>query len=404
MRSLVKASDRMVFDGDSVAVRRSEAAVWFKLRDWEADDVLTRRYDQAWGEVVEHRPAVTFTSRAEVTSHGADGPIPDGRRVFEVPARFLRCYRNVHCTARQVVQFGDYVLPDSWRHPHQRVLNNRQLERASSFFGYHLDRTAPIAVRELPGAYYYLDTELPGHFGHITTDVVSRVWGWRRAAELEPDLKALVSVSAEPRRLPGFQQTIFTALGIPADRVEIIGPREQVRVERLYGPTPQLENPTYIDPDIAEVWAELGAKLPAGVTSTSEKIFVSRRPGDKRHCRETPGVETFFAEQGFRILFPEDHSYTDQKTIFSSARVIAGLGGSGMFNMMFAPGARVILISGTSYNAENEHLIAAANGNELHYFWGPSDIAMPQNFSLTAFRSDFSFDVRRHRRELLRLL
>ena len=55
------------------------------------------------------------------------------------------------------------------------------------------------------------------------------------------------------------------------------------------------------------------------------------------------------------------------------------------------------LISGDSYNAENEHLIAAVNGNDLHYFWGRSEIPMPNRFSLEAFRSVFSFDLRRHR-------
>ena len=41
-----------------------------------------------------------------------------------------------------------------------------------------------------------------------------------------------------------------------------------------------------------------------------------------------------------------------------------------MFTMMLAPAAQIILISGNGYNAENEHLIAAVNGNRLDYFWG----------------------------------
>ena len=40
--------------------------------------------------------------------------------------------------------------------------------------------------------------------------------------------------------------------------------------------------------------------------------------------------------------FPKDHSYLDQKMMFERARVIAGFGGSGMFNMMFAPHATVV--------------------------------------------------------------
>ena len=46
-----------------------------------------------------------------------------------------------------------------------------------------------------------------------------------------------------------------------------------------------------------------------------------------------------------------------------------------MFTMMLAPAAQIILISGNGYNAENEHLIAAVNGNRLDYFWGAFDLA-----------------------------
>ena len=132
---------------------------------------------------------------------------------------------------------------------------------------------------------------------------------------------------------------------------------------------------------------------------------MSRRPHPKRHCAETPQIEAFFARHGFRVIFPEDYPYPDQKMMFSRARIIAGFGGSGLFNIMFNPDAMVIIISGHSYNAENEHLIAAANGNELHYFWGRSELDMPPDrYSYTAFRSGFTFDLRRHRRELRRLI
>ena len=65
----------------------------------------------------------------------------------------------------------------------------------------------------------------------------------------------------------------------------------------------------------------------------------------------------------------------------------------------------MIIISGSSYNAENEHLIAAANGNDLHYFWGQSELPMPPGrFSLEAFRSSFTFDLRRHKQALRSLI
>jgi capsular polysaccharide biosynthesis protein len=404
VQELAAGTNEITFSGTRAVARRSEREQFLKLRDWEADEVLTRRYGTAWGEVVHTRPAETFVSRAHLTSHG-DGPIPSGAKTFQVPDRYLRRYREVTCTARQILRRGEFVLPDSWRHPHQPNLNNRQLVQSSSYFGRYLERTEPTSTRRLPGAYVYLDTELPGHFGHITTDVISRVWSWDVAVRENPSVRPLVSIARPPKELPRYQQQIFAALGVPVEGVEIIGPREAVEVEILYGGTPQLENPYYIDPALTAIWRRLAENLPPSSAAAGEKIFVSRRPSDKRHCAETGELEAFFAERGFSILFPEDHSYPDQKAIFARARVIAGFGGSGMFNIMFAPDAVIVLISGTSYNAENEHLIAAANGNEIHYFWGRSYLSMPPGrFSYDAFRSGFTFDLRQHRRSLRQIV
>lgn len=404
VRELAAASDGISFRGPRVSVRRAATDHHLKLRDWEADEVLRVHFGDGWGRTLSRRPGREFRSRAEVTSHG-EGPIPSGVPTYEVPDLYFRKYADVVCTARQIVRYGGHILPDSWRHPHQPNLNNRQLVHSSPYFDRFLERTAPTSSRRAGGAFCYLDTELPGHFGHITTDVLSRVWSWEAAVRQDPSVRPLVSVSRPPQEIPGFQREIFAALGIPVDRALIIGPREEVEVETLYGGTPQLENPHYVDPDLTQVWRRLADGLPPGAPATADKIFVSRRPSPKRHCVQTADLEQFFADEGFRILFPEDHSYRDQKMIFARARVIAGFGGSGMFNIMFAPKATVVLISGHSYNAENERLIAAANGNELHYFWGRSELDLPPGgFSYEAFTSTWTFDLRRHERALRQVL
>jgi len=385
------------FQGTHAVVHRSDADFFVKVRDWETDAALTAEYGDRWGVTLESRPATKFVSRAEVTSHG-NGPIRSGRATFDLPERVLRRYTDVVCSARQIVRRGRFVLPDSWRHPHQRVLNNRQLAYSSAFAARYLDRTEPVSVRRLDGAFYYLDTELPGHFGHVTTEVLSRAWGWESARLRDPSIRALVSTARDSDEVPGYQREIFAALDICPEDVEVIGPREAVQVECLYGVTPLMENPYYIDPDLAETWSTLAANLPARSGPTPERIFVSRRPAPKRHCRQTTRIEEFFDSLDYTIVYPEDHPYAEQVAMFAGAKVIAGFGGSGMFNMMFAPTARILIISGNSYNAHNEHLFAAVNGNDLHYFWGQSDTPLPRNgrFSLRAFTSDFDFDLSGH--------
>lgn len=400
----LQASATIAFHENTAAISKSVDHL-YKLREWEADEVLDARYGATWGESRVVRPARSWESRATVSSYGS-GPIPAERRVFEVPPMRLRHYRDVVCPSFQIAVHREHVLPDSFRHLHQRVLAHRHLIYASSHYARLKPRYTPEQPRHLTGHYYLLDTEHPGHFGHITTEVLARYWGWRLAVAEDPTLRPLVSAHGAPAVIPTWQQQIFAALEIPLDQMEVIHPRDVVSVERLTAATPQFENPYYIDPEIADTWQRLRRGLvPSGPASTPAKIFISRREGPKRNCYETQEVERFFAEQAFFVCYPEDLPFVEQARLFAGAKVIAGFGGSGMFTMLLAPQARIILLSGDGYNAQNEHLIAAVNGNDLHYFWGPSDLQTADGFSqLEAARSDFHFPLPEHRQALLKLV
>lgn len=77
------------------------------------------------------------------------------------------------------------------------------------------------------------------------------------------------------------------------------------------------------------------------------RIYVSRR-GVRRERRPITNLDPFEAllrKAGFREVRPENHSVAEQAAIFSRARDIIGLDGSGLHNSVFAsPGARVISV------------------------------------------------------------
>lgn len=371
-----------------------------KLREWEADATLTQRYGDAWGRTVEHRPARSYTSRARVTMHG-DGPFPGEAKQFEVPARRLREYYDVVVASNQIVLLADYVLPDTFRHLHQPVLAHRRLRYASPVSG-RLSKLDDHQVRPIEGSFYLLDTEHPGHYGHVTTEVLSRVWGWREAVRQDPTVRALVTGTGRPAGIPEFERVLLEAAGVRLDDALVLEARDTVRIERLFAATPQFENPYYVDPEVRATWQRVAACLQLATASGSHRrLFVTRSSTAKRRCHQHHAVERFFRRRGFLVFRPETLPFEQQARLFAGAEVIAGYGGSGMFTMLLTPQARVLLITGNGYNAENEHLIAAVNGNELHYFWGVSDLQTAQGHSqLTAARSDFSFDLRRFRRAL----
>ena len=328
VHELANATDRVVFRGDYAALRKTGRHL-YKLREQEADAVLGQRYGDAWGETLTVRPERKVTSQARVTSHG-DGPITSQERTFTVPKLRPRRYRNVVCAALQVAVHEDYVLPDTWRHPHQPILTHRHLINSGTYLARFKPATAAIQPRELAGSYFLFDTEHPRHYGHITTEVLSRVWGWQQAVRLEPAIRPLFSDRNRRADLPEFQREIFAALRIPLDEAVVIYPRDVVRVENLVAATPQFENPYYVDPDLRTIWRELGAGVPRSSAAVARpRIFVSRKPGTRRFCQQTPQVEEFFARHGFHVFYPEDLPFAEQARLFAGAESSPGSAGAG---------------------------------------------------------------------------
>lgn len=383
----------------NAAVVTKAIAYQFKLRDSSANAVLESRFGPAWGEVLDVRPAYQWTGNSTVITHG-EGPDHPRRPVFEVPPRYVRRYDDVQCWNLQRLRFGDYWLPDTFRHPQNERLTHRRLVTVSPDMA-RLTQGPPGPTRSASGPFFYFDTEYPGHFGHVLTEVVSRYRGWQTVRALVPDVRPLVSLSRGQVGMPSFQRAVFTALGVDPDDVEYIRPAECLAVQTLYASTPEYVMPQYVAPDLAEIWdtIRVGCERPEG--PLPDRLFVARRPRPIRTCRNAEEVEDMFSRLGFELFYPEDHDFGHQVAAFRHAKVIAGFGGSGMFSSMFAPGTTVITINGDTYTATNEEMIRAVVGGDIHYFWGDSEIKHPRDsWSWDAYQSNFTFDVDRFASEL----
>jgi capsular polysaccharide biosynthesis protein len=117
-------------------------------------------------------------------------------------------------------------------------------------------------------------------------------------------------------------------------------------------------------------------------------------------------VEKLFVAHGFTVVAPEELSLAEQVSVFAAARVVAGFGGAGMFNLAYARSVEtVIVLDQWAYQARNEHLFAAALGADLHCFWSrPKRDHPPGGFSYRAHQSRWKFDFASNGRPLSRLL
>ena len=372
--------------GHVVVVNRIKA--YAKLREHQMDQVIEAR-DLPTARVLTRLPPTELTSRCTLR-HNADVRDPAMPETYAVPAMALRRYSDVLCAPRQVAVQGNLLLPDTYRFNAAPTLQNRFAPDLGHDFADLRARTK--GAKRLEGAYFYLDSEWTGHFGHALTEQLSRLWAADRARQEEPGLRALVSRRNSRTGLAEYEREIFGAAGF-AER-DIVLHHRPVRVEALLGASPMWALPTHVHPDLPDLWRTIGGRIAARAQAgdTPRRIFCSRRMS-RRMCRNLGEVEALFERHGFAVVHPEEMAFVDQVEMFRQAEVIAGFAGSAMFTSMFCPTPRHLIVLGpTSYPSRNEYMISAAAGHRLDHVWSEPDPeeAAGEQPQYAGFRFDFA--------------
>ena len=386
---------------------------FLKLRDAEANRVLPAREPSVGVTELAALPAGQLRSAARVISHESAVPIRWLPDQMSYPTHHLRHYTGriafygstLFCTNRS-------ILPDSFRWHLEPIPRNPKIRSMSPTFARLKVKARPRETLE--GHYYNLDPQYSGHFGHIMTEVVGRLWGWDQAKRQIPELKAIFRVDAPARHGETVQRRLLRAYGIADDDIVVVD--HPVHLESLVSATVMWHNadPHYTHPMLRDVWDRLRTNLADPDAPVYERIFVSRAETFwRRSCRNVRAVEELFASHGFTVIHPEQLDLAVQVGIFSTARVVAGFGGSALFNVMYATKLEcLIVLNHEAYIARNEHLYTALLGGDVHYFWSPPDVPQPAQFtsgadhrwSGDAFVSGWEFDFARNQEPLEQLL
>jgi capsular polysaccharide biosynthesis protein len=389
--ALAQATSRVVV-GRRHLIAKNATASLVKLREAEIESVLQitgERVGTKFGKIEAER----FTPRSVIRDHAETTQVRQQRDVA-VPALSLREYNDVICSPGQVVVKENLLLPETYRHHLQTRLVNRVTTEIAPRFA-QTNRNLAGAER-LKGPYFHFDSEWPGHFGHVLSEQISRLWGWDAAKSRHPDLKVLLGRRPGHDRALPFERAILGSFGIPEADISLID--RPVRVEQLLTATPMFSMPDYVSPRIAPVWNTVGEAVGAQAEdAVTPRRFFCGRERKTRRCSNEANIERIFADAGFEIVFPEHLSFSTQVAMFQNAEVVAGYAGSALFTMIFcSQPKRVLMLSSESYSANNEYLIGAVLGHHFDVFWSKPDSS--------GANADFTFDLAREGRHLERVI
>jgi hypothetical protein len=233
----------------------------------------------------------------QVSSFGATvdiGGLPD--RMSHPPLR-LRHYRAPIVFAGRTLLFTGYsILPDSFRFYRAEPMENPILKPATPDL--HLIPQGYWPREDVVGDYFVLDPQWTGHFGHIMTEVIPRLWAWDEAKARFPDLKVLFAVNRGEGADPLLTRLLL-AYGIA--ETDLVGVEHPVRVRSVLAATAMWHNlqPHFVHPQLTEIWDRIGANLVTAPGTRPDRIFVSRGPSLwARTCHNSAEVEDLFRAHG----------------------------------------------------------------------------------------------------------
>lgn len=253
-------------------------------------------------------------------------------RSFVSPATFVADLRGARLYGRAVavIAADDRVVTDVTVHLKGRLEDHNVMGRLSLPHRHRLAGTT--AVLSAPGGNTYF---------HWLFDVLPRLEILRLAGY---DVAAVDRVAVNSTR-HGFQRETLGRLGVGEERVLSSDRVKHVECERMLLPSfPGTSDymPRWVCDWLVERFLETPAPF---APPTPPLVYVSRQGGRKRRIHDAARVESMLARHGFEAVHPERHGVAEQARIFNGARVVLGLHGSGLANLVFCrPGAALVEI------------------------------------------------------------
>ncbi|GGC84305.1 glycosyltransferase family 61 protein [Chelatococcus reniformis] len=284
---------------------------------------------------------------------------PASVRTIDVPEHYLVELRDVTCAPRQLLIQQDVLLPDCFRRRSARYAHV-QLEPAGE--GAFRPKVAIAAQARIDVPCFYLDGEHTDHFGHLTLEVLSRLWPFKAI-----DLSSyyFVTFAAPTRRIV----ELLEPFGVAANRLLFLNQPVLIRHLTVASQSYVLEQS--VSSAAFAVWNRIGDYYGTAHGAPS-RIYVSRAHWrQQRSLVDEPVIEAAARRLGYDVVYPEEMSIPAQVGLFRGAEAIAGPGGSGLYNCVYSrkTGSRTILAP-AKFVSPNDALVNAQTRSHVTHLTG----------------------------------
>jgi capsular polysaccharide biosynthesis protein len=142
--------------------------------------------------------------------------------------------------------------------------------------------------------------------------------------------------------------------------------KQYYNIQNLIYPTHDIQIGDYHDALIQMLAKKISYEAEG---SPSKKIFIKRRGQDKRKILNEPEVIHLFNKYGFEIIDFESLSFNEQRQTLAHTKVLAGVHGAGLTNMLFMPSGSYVLELTSQINGEHYYYYSLSNALRHNYYY-----------------------------------
>lgn len=278
---------------------------------------------------------------------------------FVAPKAYVVRLRDVYCLPQGLLMTNEGLLPDTFRRG-----NPDHWHRHLNIEDGLLSLKKPVDKwQTYDEPCFYLDGEHASHFGHLTLEVVSRLWP---LLDCE-DIKSRKFVTSS--KLTKHVLTVLRAFGITEDQLfELSVP---TRFSDMIVASQSFVLSEGVNPKAFKVWEKIGSFY--SDNSLPKQIYLSRLDTRKqRNLTNEAEIANYFCLNGFTNVYPAALSPEMQIAMFAGALDIAGPSGSNIYGAIYALNkGRRLLFAPRDFIKKDEAFIAHATQSFLKIAAGP---------------------------------